>query len=76
MKGVKILLVFFILTHLNPVFSQTKEEGISYLKMGLEALKYGRYNEALSNCEKALKIFKELGIPEYIAKSLNNIGFV
>src|SRR3989338_5053300 len=61
---------------MGTAFAQSEDEALKLNKRGMEAYQHGRYQEALKYFEEALKIRRELNIPQKIAISLNNIGGV
>jgi CHAT domain-containing protein/Tfp pilus assembly protein PilF len=77
-RGLVCILVLLALSlgFLNTALGQSKEEAIRLNKQGMEAYKYGRYQEALKYFNRSLEICRELNIPIGIATSLNNIGGV
>jgi len=70
------LSIILILSSSMFSFSQSEEEALRFLLMGNEAFKDGQYEKALSYYEEALKIFRELKIPEGIEMSLGCISYV
>jgi len=53
-----------------------EDEGRCYNSIGLRYQKAGRYNEALDNYEKSLKIAEEIGDLNNKEKILNNIAYI
>lgn len=80
-KWLIILIVTFVCSvsqfaPLPTAFSQSRDEALKFYQQGMDALNYGRYQEALAYFEQSLRIGRSLNYKELIAANLNNIGGV
>jgi len=75
-RKIFLFIVLFFIGVAGTAFAQSEDEALRLYNQGMEAAKYGRYQEALGYFESSLRDFHALNHLQGISVSLNNIGEV